>query len=55
MSNLQSLFENLWTAGTLYGWRIDAVLIGGLLWLLMTTRSWRPVLRPVYVLAHSRG
>ena len=36
-------------------WRIDAMLIGTLLWLVMADRaSSRPVLRPVYILAHSR-
>lgn len=35
MGSLHSLISNLVTAGTLYGWRIDAILVGGLLWMLM--------------------
>ena len=34
MSTLHSLFENIATAGTLYGWRIDAILLGSMLWAL---------------------
>jgi hypothetical protein len=32
MSSLHSLLDNLAVAGTIYGWRIDAILLGGLLW-----------------------
>lgn len=32
MSTLHSLLDNLTAAGTAYGWRIDAILLGGLLW-----------------------
>lgn len=36
MSSLHSLLDNLVAAGSLYGWRLDAVLLGGLLWVLAT-------------------
>jgi hypothetical protein len=32
MSSLHSLLDNLVAAGSLYGWRLDAVVLGGLLW-----------------------
>jgi hypothetical protein len=32
MSSLHSLLDNLAVAGMIYGWRIDAMLLGGLLW-----------------------
>lgn len=32
MSTLHSLLDNLAAAGSLYGWRIDAMMLGGLLW-----------------------
>jgi hypothetical protein len=32
MSNLHSLLDNLASAGSIYGWRIDAMVLGGLLW-----------------------
>ncbi|HVS06043.1 MAG TPA: hypothetical protein VHK65_07730 [Candidatus Dormibacteraeota bacterium] len=34
MSTLHSLLDNLTAAGSLYGWRIDAMVLGGLLWAL---------------------
>jgi hypothetical protein len=34
MSNLHALLDNLVTAGSLYGWRVDAIVLGGTLWLL---------------------
>jgi hypothetical protein len=34
MSNLHSLLDNLVTAGNLYGWRVDAMMLGVLLWAL---------------------
>ena len=34
MSSLHSLLDNLLTAGSLYGWRVDAIVLGGTLWLL---------------------
>src|SRR6267378_4005676 len=37
MSILHSLLENLTAAGSLYGWRIDAMVLGGLLWALATS------------------
>jgi hypothetical protein len=36
MSSLHTLLDNLLAAGSLYGWRLDAVLLGGLLWVLAT-------------------
>jgi hypothetical protein len=32
MSTLHSLLDNLTAAGSIYGWRIDAMVLGGLLW-----------------------
>jgi hypothetical protein len=32
MSSLHSLLDNLAVAGMIYGWRIDAMLLGGVLW-----------------------
>jgi len=32
MSTLHSLFDSLAAAGTAYGWRIDAIVLGGVLW-----------------------
>jgi hypothetical protein len=32
MSTLHSLLDNLASAGSIYGWRIDAMVLGGLLW-----------------------
>lgn len=32
MNSLHSALGSLATTGTLYGWRIDAMLISGLLW-----------------------
>lgn len=34
MSTLHSLLDNLAAAGSIYGWRIDAMMLGGLLWAL---------------------
>jgi|GEM_PF-4894053 len=39
MSTLHSLFGNLAAAGTVYGWRIDAIMLGGLLWALAASYS----------------
>jgi hypothetical protein len=36
MSTLHSLLDNLAAAGSVYGWRIDAMVLGGLLWALAT-------------------
>ena len=36
MSTLHTLFDNLAAAGIAYGWRIDAILLGGLVWALAT-------------------
>jgi len=34
MSSIHSLLDNLLAAGTLYGWRVDAIVLGGTLWLV---------------------
>jgi hypothetical protein len=34
MSILHSFLDNLAAAGSLYGWRVDAIVLGGLLWAL---------------------
>jgi hypothetical protein len=34
MSTLHSLLENAAAAGSLYGWRMDAILLGSVLWAL---------------------
>ncbi|HKV30053.1 MAG TPA: hypothetical protein VJT14_03455 [Candidatus Dormibacteraeota bacterium] len=36
MSTLHSFLDNLTAAGSLYGWRVDAMVLGGLLWALAT-------------------
>jgi hypothetical protein len=38
MNSLHSLQQSLVSAGTRYGWRLDAIVIGGLLWMLL--RAW---------------
>jgi hypothetical protein len=34
MSTLHSILDSLAAAGSIYGWRIDAMVLGGLLWAL---------------------
>jgi hypothetical protein len=34
MSILHSFLDNLAAAGSIYGWRVDAIMLGGLLWAL---------------------
>ena len=34
MNSLHSLLDNVATAGSLYGWRMDAILLGSMLWAL---------------------
>lgn len=34
MRSLYSILDSVLMAGTTYGWRIDAIAIGGLLWAL---------------------
>ncbi len=34
MSTLHSLLDNLASAGSNYGWRMDALMLGGLIWAL---------------------
>lgn len=36
MNSLHSLLDNLTTAGSIYGWRLDALLLGSILWALST-------------------
>lgn len=36
-STLHSLIDNLVAAGTIYGWRLDAILISGLLWAMSSS------------------
>jgi len=35
MSTLHSLLDHLAAAGTAYGWRMDAIVLGGLVWALV--------------------
>ena len=37
MRNLYSILDSVLMAGTTYGWRIDAIAIGGLLWALTSS------------------
>jgi hypothetical protein len=37
MSNLHSLAENAIVTGLIYGWRIDAIIMGGLLWAILAS------------------
>ena len=32
MSSLHSLLDNIITAGSIYGWGLDAILLGSILW-----------------------
>jgi hypothetical protein len=34
MNTLHSLFQNVTAAGSLYGWRMDAIVLGSMLWAL---------------------
>jgi hypothetical protein len=34
MSTLHSLLETAAAAGSLYGWRMDAIMLGSMLWVL---------------------
>jgi hypothetical protein len=34
MSTLHSLLNNMVAAGSVYGWRFDAMVLGGLFWAL---------------------
>lgn len=36
-TTLHSLIENLALAGSAYGWRLDAVLVSGLLWAMSSS------------------
>jgi hypothetical protein len=35
MGSRHSLQQSLLVAGTIYGWRLDALLLGGVLWVIM--------------------
>lgn len=35
MNNLHSVFQGVMMAGTLYGWRLDAMVMSGLLWAVL--------------------
>lgn len=37
MSSLHSLLDNMITAGSIYGWRLDAMLLGSILWAISTS------------------
>jgi hypothetical protein len=37
MTSLHSLLDNMITAGSIYGWRIDAILLGSILWAISTS------------------
>jgi hypothetical protein len=37
MTSLHSLLDNLITAGSIYGWRLDAILLGSILWAISTS------------------
>lgn len=39
MNSLHSLQQNLLMAGAVYGWRLDAIVIASLLWLLAAPLS----------------
>lgn len=34
MRSFYSILDSILTAGTIYGWRLDAIMVGGLLWAL---------------------
>jgi hypothetical protein len=36
VSNLHSLLDRLLAAGSLYSWRLDGLVLGGMLWVLAT-------------------
>jgi hypothetical protein len=37
MTSLHSLLDNMITAGSIYGWRLDAILLGSILWVISTS------------------
>ena len=39
MSTIHSLLNNLVAAGSLYGWRIDALILGSVVWAATTSYS----------------
>jgi hypothetical protein len=55
MGGLHSLLDNLLTTGTITGWRIDAILIAGLLWVLASGPDNGVALVPALRLAYRRA
>lgn len=53
MSSLHSLTSNMTAVGTTFGWRLDAILISGLLWMVATTSRQVVSLRPLAVAARA--
>lgn len=47
MSSLHSLTSNIIAVGTTFGWRLDAIVISGLLWMAATTYRQVVSLRPL--------
>jgi hypothetical protein len=37
MTTLHSLLDNVIAAGSIYGWRLDAILLGSILWAISTS------------------
>ena len=37
MTSLHSLLDNMIAAGSIYGWRLDAILLGSILWAISTS------------------
>jgi hypothetical protein len=52
MSTLHSLTTNLIAAATIYGWRVDAIMISGLLWALVA--CYGQIVTPSLVAATAR-
>lgn len=52
MSTLHSLTTNLIAAASIYGWRLDAIVIGGLLWALVA--SYNQIVAPSFVTVAAR-
>jgi hypothetical protein len=52
MGTLHSLTTNLIAAATLYGWRLDAIVVSGVLWALVACYS--QIMTPSLVAATAR-
>lgn len=37
MNGMHSMLTSVVTGGTIYGWRLDAMLISGMVWILLAT------------------